>query len=84
MNSILVAMAAMMSQLGGMTRKKRNYCLSRWNWRIGPTPKRGSRRWRAMMAYRESIQGKPESWPTCTLKEFISRLEAQQAVLPLF
>jgi hypothetical protein len=37
-----------------------------------------------MMAYRESICGKPESWPNCTLREFIDRLEAQQAGLPLF
>lgn len=56
MNPLLM-MAAALAAMKGKSRRRKGYCHQRWNWRKGPTPKRGSRRWRVMMAYRQSIQG---------------------------
>lgn len=72
-------LAALMSKIGGVARRKRRNFLSRWDWRRGATPKHGSRRWRAREAYRQSIHGDPAKWPTLTLKEYIEKLEAEQA-----
>lgn len=43
----------------GASKRRRSYCLSRYDWRRGPTPKRDSRRWRAREVYRMTIQGNP-------------------------
>jgi hypothetical protein len=57
MNTFMTILAAMTASFKSKKNKRGYSNRKRWDWKSGPTPKAGSRRWRAMIAYRQSIQG---------------------------
>lgn len=50
--------------------KNFNKIMRRWDWRRGPSPKRGSRRWRLMMARRIAPTGPPTKYNPAPQKHF--------------